>query len=141
MAEEILIGPYISVNGVDLSAWLESLAINRQGALEEFTTSNVGGTLVYKRRIRGTVDFSVVAKFSDDFAASAPHRTLSTAYDLGTFTVIAALHGPTPAAGNEVWTDNMTFADLNAGGAVGARLSKDITFVHASGVPVADVTP
>jgi hypothetical protein len=141
MAEEILIGPYLMVNTVDLSAYVEEMTINREGALEEFTTSNVGGTAVYKRRMRGPVDFNIVVKFSDDFAAAKVHITLSTAFDLANFVVVAALHGPTPAATNEVWTDTMTFGSLPAGGAVGARLNKSITFVHASGVPVADITP
>lgn len=140
MAEEVLIGPYLSVAGTDLSDHLTSLTINREGALEEWTPSNVGGTIVYKRRLLGTVDFNIVAEFADDYAASKVHQTLSTVFGTA-FTVIAALHGATPASTNEVWTDTMTYANLAAGGAVGTLLKKSITFVHASGTPVADVTP
>jgi hypothetical protein len=140
MAEQVLIGPHLLVNGVNLSAWVQSLAINREGDLEEFTTGNPGGTVVYKRRLVGAVDFSVEVTFSDDFAASAPHQTLSAVF--GTvFTVVAAMNGSTPAASNEVWTDSMTFSTLNSGGDVGSHLTKQVTFVHASGTPVADITP
>jgi hypothetical protein len=140
MAEEILIGPYLTVNGTDLSPWLEELTIKRTVKSEEFVTSNVGGTTVFTRRLIGAQDFQVAAKFSDDFAVNGPHRTLSSAF--GTYpTIVAALHGPTPAAGNEVWTDTMMFTDLEAGGPVGSRLNKTITFMHASGTPVGDVTP
>lgn len=140
MAEEVLIGPYITVMGVDLSAYVQEMTINKEGALEEFTTSNVGGTVVYKRRLVGVIDFNIPVTFSEDFATSKVHQTLSAAH--GTvFTVVAALHGPTPAATNEVWTDQMTFGTLPAGGAVGSHLVKQITFVHAAGVPVADITP
>lgn len=140
MAEQILVGPYLLVNAVNLSAWVEELSINREGTLEEFTTSNVGGTVVYKRRLVGVIDFNIAVKFSDDFASSAPHQTLSAVFGT-TFTVVAAMNGSTPAATNEVWTDTMTFSTLNSGGPVGSRLSKSVTFVHASGVPVADITP
>lgn len=140
MAEEVLIGPYITVAGVDLSAYIQDMTINREGALEEFTTSNVGGTVVYKRRLVGVIDFNIVVTFSDDFAAAKVHATLSAAFGT-TFAVVAALHGPTPAATNEVWTDTMTFGTLAGGGAVGSHLTKQITFVHASGTPVADITP
>lgn len=140
MAEQILIGPHFKIGSTNLSAWVEELTIKRDGALEEFVTSNVGGTVVYKRRIVGPIDFSIDVKFSDDFATSAPHQTLAAVFGT-TFVVEAALNGPTPAATNEVWTDTMTYGNLTAGGAVGSRLSKTISFVHASGVPVADITP
>lgn len=138
--EQVLIGPYLLVNGVNLSAWVQSLSINREGDLEEFVTSNPGGTVVYKRRLVGAVDFSIEVTFSDDFAAGGPHPTLSAVF--GTiFTVVAAMNGSTPAASNEVWTDSMTYGTLNSGGDVGSHLTKQITFVHASGVPTADITP
>jgi hypothetical protein len=140
MAEEVLIGPYITVAGVDLSAYIQEMTINREGALEEFTTSNVGGTIVYKRRLVGVIDFNIAVTFSDDYASAKVHQTLSAQFGT-TFVVVAALHGPTPAASNEVWTDTMTFGTLAGGGGVGSHLTKQITFVHASGVPVADITP
>jgi hypothetical protein len=140
MPEGILIGPFLSVDGNDLSAFLEELTIKRTIKSEEFVTSNVGGTTVYQRRLIGTADFQVTAKFSDGYGSGEPHRVLSAAF--ATYPVIvAALHGATPSASNEVWTDTMMFPDLEAGGPVGTRLSKSITFMHASGVPVGDVTP
>lgn len=140
MAEQVLIGPYLSVAGTDLSAWVSDLQINRDASLEQFVTSNVGGTVVYQRRLVGAVDFSIVVTFSDDFAAGGPHKTLDTLFGT-TFTVIAAMNGSTPAAGNGVWTDTMTFGGLPMGGAVGSHVTKQVTFVHASGTPAVDYTP
>lgn len=140
MAEQVLVGPYLSVGGTDLSAWLQDLQINRNAALEEFTTSNPGGTVVYKRRLVGVVDFNIVATFSDDFATGGPHKVLEALFGT-TFTVIAAMNGSTPASGNGVWTDTMTFGDQPMGGAVGSHLTKQTTFVHASGTPAVDYTP
>jgi len=140
MAEEILIGPYITVATVDLSAYVMSMKINREGAMEEFVTSNVGGTTVFKRRLFGTQDFSIEVEWSDDFAAAKVHATLSS--NFGTpVVVVAALHGSTPAATNEVWTDTMLYGSLPAGGGVGSHMTKSTTFMHASGTPVADITP
>lgn len=140
MAETVLYGPYITINTVDLSAYIQEMTINREIASEEFVTSNVGGTTVYKRRLHGTQDFSITVTFSDDFASAKVHATLSAGFGTN-FTVVAALFGATPAATNEVWTDTMMVASLPAGGAVGSHLVKQITFLHASGTPTADVTP
>jgi hypothetical protein len=140
MAEEVLIGPYILVNTVDLSAYVMSMKINRELAAEEYVTSNVGGTTVYKRRLHGTQDFSIEVEWSDDFASAKVHQTLSAGFGAA-FTIVAALHGSTPAATNEVWTDTMFLGSLPAGGAVGSHLVKTSTFMHMSGTPVADVTP
>jgi len=135
MASETLIGPYILVNSVDLSDRIEELTIKRQGQLQTFVTSNVGGTVVYNQRLLGPVDFMIDVKFTEDFAAGKVHRTLTPLFGT-TFTVVAALHGATPSAGNEVWTATCTFGNLDAGGAVGSHLEKTISFVLASGVPV-----
>jgi hypothetical protein len=136
MAEMIGSGYYLSVAGTNLSLWVEELTINRDRALEEFVTSNgVAGQPLYKRRIAGTVDLKVSVKFSDDFATDGPHQTLAALAGTS-FEVIAAIDGPTPSDENEVLTDTMTFGGLSAGGAAGARLTKSIDFVHASGVPV-----
>lgn len=140
MAEEILIGPYVTINTVDLSAYVQEMTINREIAMEEYVTSNVGGTTVYKRRLNGTQDFSITITWSDDFAAAKVHLTLSAGFG-SPYTVVAALHGSTPAATNEVWTDTMVLGSLPAGGAVGSHLTKQSTFMHASGTPTADVTP
>jgi hypothetical protein len=140
MAEGILIGPYLSVNGSDLSAFLEELTIKRTVKEEAFVTSNPGGTTTFQRRLLGTQDFTVTAKFSDGYGAGEPHRVLSSAFG-SPCTIVAAFHGSTPAADNEVWTDIMTFPELTSGGAVGSRLEKSITFSHSSGTPVGDVTP
>lgn len=140
MAEEILIGPYITVNTVDLSAYVMSMKINRTAEEVSFVTSNVGGTTVYKRRLVGAQDFSIEVEWSDDFASAKVHATLSAGWG-SAFTIVAALHGPTPAATNEVWTDTMHLFSLPAGGGVGEHMTKSSTFMHASGTPTADITP
>lgn len=139
MAEKIGNNYYLVVNSVDLSAWLEDLQINRDINLESFVTSTATNP-PYERNMAGVAKLNVVAQFSDDFAASAPHQTLKAL--IGTsFTVVAALDGSTPSAANEVLTDTMTFGNLGSGGPVGQRLKKSVTFVHASGTPVFDITP
>lgn len=139
MAERIGNNYYLLVNAVNLSAWLEDLQINREHNLETFVTSTATDP-PYERNLGGVAKLNVVATFSDDFATSAPHQTLKAL--VGTpFTVVAALNGATPSAENEVLTDTMTFGGLPSGGAVGSRLKKQITFVHASGTPVFDITP
>lgn len=135
MASETLIGPYISVNGVDLSDHLEELIIKQPATLQKFVVSNVGGTKVYSQQLVGEISFSIDAKFTDDFVTGKVHRTLTAVFGT-TFVVIAALHGATPSAGNEVWTATCTFANLDAGGAVATHLEKTVSFVLASGVPV-----
>lgn len=135
MAEQVLFGPYLSVGGTDLSAYLEDLQINRNVNLNAFVTGTAGATTGYERNLAGVQKVSVVAKFSDDLAATKVHPTLRALFGT-TFTVIAALNGSTPTTSNEVLTDTMTFADLNSGGTVGSHLEKDVTFVHASGTPV-----
>lgn len=139
MAEKIGNNYYLVVNSVNLSAWLEDLQINRDQNLETFVTSTATNP-PYERNLGGVAKLSVVAVFSDDFASSAPHQTLKGL--IGTaFTVVAALDGATPSAENEVLTDTMTFGNLGAGGPVGSHLKKNVTFVHASGTPVFDITP
>jgi len=145
MAEQVLIGPYLkldnggTVSAVDLSDHIEEMTINEDGAMVEFVTSNVGGTVVYKRRLVGPIDFNVAVKFSDDFATGKVDPTLTKLFGT-TFTVVAALAGATPSATNTVWTFTGVFDKLPRGGAVGAHLEKSMTFYLAAGVPVGAVS-
>ncbi len=144
MAEQIGVQYYLKItpsggSAVDLSDHVEDLQIKRTVKEEAFVESNVGGTTVYQKRILGMNDFQIIVKLADDFATGSVHRTLSAAFGQPC-TVVAALNGSTPSAGNEVWTDIMTFPDLTSGGPAGNRLEKSITFSHSSGVPTAAVS-
>lgn len=134
MAEQTLIQPYLLVNSVNLSDHVEEMQINNDQAMNEFVTGNPGGTVVYKRRLGGAVDFSIVVKFSDDFASGKVDPTLRAIFGT-TFTVVAALFGSTPSASNPVTTATVVYDKLQAGGTVGAHLEKSMTFYLASGVP------
>jgi hypothetical protein len=141
MAEQVLIQPYLkldnggTVSDVDLSDHIEELVINNDSAMNEFVTGNPGGTVVYKRRLPGAVDFNVAVKFSDDFASGSVDDTLTKLLG-SSFTVVAAMAGSTPSATNTVWTFTGTFDKLPRGGAVGSHLEKQVTLYLASGVPV-----
>jgi hypothetical protein len=138
MAEQIGTNFYLNVATVDLSDHIEDLKISEPDELQEYVTA--GTAPIYKKRLGGVRDFSVTVTLADDLAASEVDATL---YPLiGTaFTVIAAINGSTPSATNKVWTFTARFAEYSVGSTVGQRLQKQITFVNASGSPVADTTP
>jgi len=131
MAEQVGFGYYLKVGGTtDLSLWVESLEIQRDATMQAFSTSVPGATVGFERNLVGIQKVSVVVKFSDDFAASAPHQTLKGLFGT-TFEVKAAINGSTPATTNEVLTMTGTFGTLKSGGQVGAHLEKDVTFINA----------
>jgi hypothetical protein len=134
MAETVLIQPYCLVNAVDLSAYVEDIQIHNDAAMQQFVTGNPGGTVVYQRRLVGAVDFSVVVKFSDDFAAGKVDPTLRAIFG-ASFVIVCAMFGSTPSTTNPVTTATVVYDKLQAGGAVGTHLEKNMTFYLASGVP------
>jgi hypothetical protein len=138
MAESVLIQPYCLVNAVDLSAYVEDIQVNNDAALQQFVTGNPGGTVVYQRRLVGPVDFNIVVKFSDDFAAGKVDPTLRAAFGTS-FVIVVGLFGSTPSATNPVTTATVVYDKLQAGGQVGNHLEKSMTFYLASGVPVTAV--
>ena len=134
MSEQVLTSPYLKVGTTNLSAYVQSLKINRAADMQEFTTGNPSGSVVYKRRLVGVIDFSIEIELSDDFAGSGPHQALSALFGT-TFPVEAATNGSTPSDSNEVVSFTGTFDNLNSGGQVGTHLMKTLNIYLASGVP------
>jgi hypothetical protein len=135
MPERIGANYYLSINSVDLSAYVIDLQIKRTSALEKWTPSTPGSQLVYENNLNGAITCSVTVTMADDFAAGKVHATLDAGFG-SPYSIVAALNGSTPTVTNEVLTDQMVLAELGAGGAAGKVLQKQITLTHATGVPV-----
>ena len=96
MGELVIKDPYVSINGVVLSAYVKSANINYSAEILE---KNAGATTA-KKKIAGLVDWSVSLELVQDHAAGAVDATIFPLVGAAEFAVIIKFNGATTSATN-----------------------------------------
>lgn len=94
MAKAVLRNPYITVNGVDVSAWVSQVALDETYDLEDVSTL---GDAVYSHAA-GVGVHTITIDFIQDFANSALEQTVNSVGASLVGTVVPIIVKPTSAA-------------------------------------------
>lgn len=93
---------YVSINGTDLSAHVESLSLNHTA--EELDDTTMGDT--GKGRLAGLIDDTFEVTFKQDFAAGQVDATLWSLVGAAAFAVILKPNGSVTGVTNPKFTGN-----------------------------------
>jgi hypothetical protein len=138
----VIKGPYISINGVDLSDWVKSIELPIEVAEVDATTGTAAASAANAAmgRLAGLKDWSFSPTFAQDFAANAVDATL---YPLiGTeFAVEIRPTNAAASATNPKFTGNgMLFGYEPINGAIGAHAETKPTIKCSDGAALARAT-
>ena len=124
MAALVLIDPFISINGVDLSSHFTSISIEPSADLQEDTAFGDE----WMSRVGGLKDFSMSGDYNQDFATGALDATLWPLLGVSTPIIVRSQSGPASPT-NPQWSGNVLMESyMPIGGSVGDLLVGSVTF-------------
>ena len=118
MANVVLTNAFVSLNAVNLSAFVRSVTLNYAAELQDDTVMGDSA----RSRIGGLKDWSIQVEFFQDYAAAAVDETLFTLVG-STFAVEVRHSGASASATNPKYTGTGILESYQpVGGAVGENL-------------------
>lgn len=110
MAVMILKNPYVSINSVNLSSYVQEAQISYKAEIKDVTAGNASGA---KAKLAGFVDWTVTLKLNQDYTAATVDATLFPLVGAAAFPVeirpTQAVAGPD----NPKYTGNALLSDYD----------------------------
>jgi hypothetical protein len=132
MAEFVYLKPFVSVDGTDISAFVQSATFDEPQDVVEWIASNPGSGLTYKSRLAAVQDASLDLELSDDLTATTGLNAIIRGCRGRVVTVIWAPNGSSYSASNLKHSMSAVYDHNSQGGAVGQQAKKSVKFMNAT---------
>lgn len=124
MADFVVIDGFISLGGVDLSAFVTSFTVNYSSELQDTTAMGDNS----RTRIGGLKDWSLEVEFNQDYEASAPDVTLFSLVGTSVAIILRAASGAKSATNPEYTGNAILETYPPIGGSVGDKAVTTASF-------------